>query len=179
MPKAIASQNLIIAIQAISTKWEKPARGGANAVLRNRVPEALKVPEFSASDVPVSYMIHSVSYGVRNNFAEPIESGVSVSAVAPDHLHGVTLDFANDALTVSYQYNASHGAPGRHSRKTEALNLSLGQWGRILHNGRCSWEDYWWYEKHVYNIGLFPDPFRSAFIQTKPTKIFSQMAHLF
>ena len=67
--KAIASQNLIIAIQAISTKWEKPARGGANAVLRNRVPEALKVPEFSASDVPVSYMIHLFQHHVVNDTA--------------------------------------------------------------------------------------------------------------
>ena len=101
--------------------------------------------------------------------------------VEPNHLRGIATSFASEILTVSYQYSTSQGAPERYAQKIEALNLSSGQWGRIEYNGRHSDMDngHWWYEKWVYNIGLFSHPPMSAFTRSEPTKFFSQMAHLF
>lgn len=179
MAKAVDPQSLVVVIQDISTHWEKSARSGANAVLRNRVPDALKLPNFDVSNAPLSYVLHSVRYAGRNNFAEPIKNIVTVSEIVPTELKGIFTSYVENMLGVSYQYNIGQGAPERYGRKIEALNLSSGQWGRIEYNGRHSWGEYWWYEKQIYNIGLFPHPSVSAFTRSEPTKVFSQMAHLF
>ena len=179
MPKAVDSPKLIVLIQAVCTHWEKSARGGASAVQRNQVPEALKLPDFKSPSVPLSYVVHRVYYSGRNGFAEPTRSTVEVLTTEPSNLGGVSLNFDKDILTVFYQYSRSQGAPERYSRKIEALNLSLNQWGRVLYNGRHSgMEGYWWYEKWVYNLGLFSSPSPSVLVKTEPIKVFTQMAHM-
>ena len=181
MAKTVDPQSSVVVIQTIFTQWEKSARGGANAVLRNQVPDALNLPSSDVVPAPLFYVLHLVSYSNRNNFAEPIRNTVQTSMVEPNHLRGITTSLASEILTVSYQYSTSQGAPERHAQKIEALNLSFGQWGRIEYNGRHSDMDngHWWYEKRVYNIGLFAAPSASAFTRSEPTKIFSQIAHLF
>ena len=179
MGKIVDPQSLVVVIQAISTHWEKSARGGPYAVLRSHVPKAVKLPDFSATNVPLSYVLHSVHFASRNDFAEPTKSSITVSETELTGLDGVSIDFANGTLSVFYQYDTSQGAPERYARKIEALKLTKGLWGRVEYNGRHSGaEGYWWYEKWVYNIGLFSHPSVSAFTESEPTKIFSQMAHL-
>lgn len=179
MPKAAHPPNLVVLIQVVHTHWEKSERGGARAVQRNQVPEAVKFPNHETESGPLSFVAHRVDYGGRNGFAEPLRSVVEVSVTEPTKLPGVSLAVDADTLYVSYQYSMSLGAPERYARKIEALRLSLNQWGRVCYNGRHSgYEGYWWYEKWVYNVGLFSSPPLSVFLTTKPVKVFPQMAHL-
>jgi len=125
------------------------------------------------------YVIHQAYYGSRNGFTGPTRSTRKVSSTQPPKAGGISLAFDGNRLSVFYQYDRSQGAPERFSRKIEALNLSLCQWGRILYNGRHSHlEGHWCYEKWVYNIGLFASSPMPKFTQSEPVKIFNRMAHL-
>jgi len=179
MPKVDDPPELVVLIQSVCTHWEKTERGGASAVQRNRVPEALRLPIFRPESVLISYVLHCVDYGGRNGFAEPTRSMVKVLTTEPARLGSVSLAVDADILTVFYQYRRGQGAPERYSRRIEVLKLSLNQWGRVLYNGRhTGTEGYWCYEKWVYNVGLFSSPSPSVFLTTEPVKAFTQMAHL-
>lgn len=179
MPKAADPPKPVVLIQAIRTRWEKSERGGPSAAQRNQVPEALKLPHFNPVAAPLSSVVHRADYSSKNGFAEPTKSIVDVLTTEPSNLGGVSLAVDDDELAVFYQYSRSQGAPEHYSRKIEALNLSLNQWGSVSYNGRHSGlEGYWWYGKWIYNIGLFSLPSLPIFVTTKPVNIFTQMAHL-
>ena len=178
MPKAAVSSTVVI-VQAICTHWGKSERGGASAVLRNRVPETLAFPCYESVSDPLFYVIHQVYYGSRNGFTEPTKSTLEVSTTEPANIGGIFPKVESDRLKVFHQYDRSQGAPERFGQKIEALSLSLGQWGRILYNGRHTDTDgHWYYEKRVYNVGLFAHSTSPKFTQTEPVKVFNRMAHL-
>lgn len=183
MPKTDNAESQIVVVQAICTYWGKSARGGPEAVLRNRVPEAAKLQEVKqetkAVPAPMLYAVQHIHYGNSNKFSEPTRSTAVLSASPPTQLKGIFLDYKENTLAVAYQYDRTQGAPERHSQRIEALNLSPGQWGRIRYNGRHSdWEAHWWYEKWVWNVGLFGVASPSVFLATKPIKVASYMALL-
>lgn len=61
--------NSIIVAQVICTIWSKRFRGGAQAALRNSVPERLALPPLPVlPDNPIVSIIHQVAYGERNAF---------------------------------------------------------------------------------------------------------------
>ena len=177
-------QDLTICIQCVRTCWHRAARGGPGATQRNRVPESLKLPDFKVAPVPLSYVTHHATYSDTNNFAEPLKSSaVTVSLTEPLDLGGLSLSFQSDAVGVYYQWDTSQGAPPRYTGRKEALHLYRGQWGRVCYNGRHGAEHFdsgeWWYEKWVYNVGLFAEFMPSIFLKTEPVKVASYMAHLF
>ena len=61
----------------------------------------------------------------------------------------------------------------------KALSIAEGEWGQFVYNGRFSREDYWWYEKHVVNVGLFERLASGVFTRNEATSRFEAMADLF
>jgi hypothetical protein len=61
---------------------------------------------------------------------------------------------------------------------SKRMYLQPGQWGRVLYNGRFSYEEGWWFEKRVFNIGLLEKVEEDIFISSQPTQVISQMAKL-
>jgi hypothetical protein len=180
MPKADDPQSQVVVIQAICTHWEKSARGGLNAVLRNRVPEAVKVAE---AKIPLSPLIHVAQYVYNsglNKYTKPVRTIIAPPTTTPRQAKGIFFDFAGDMLSVAYQYDRGQGAPERFAGKVKAFDLSQGEWGRIRYNGRYSDVDngHWWYEKWVWNIGLFSSVSPTAFLKTEPVKVASYMGLL-
>ncbi len=139
------------------------------------------MPSFEAlPDLP-SYVKQEARFTAGNGFAAPVRNDVEVTAHEPVKLDGLFLAIAGDTLNVYYQWDWKQGAPARSSYKHEAFCVSIGEWGRVRYNGRLT--DYdngtWWYEKWVYNIGLFQSPPLNVFLMTEPQHIYSQMGHLF
>jgi hypothetical protein len=172
----------VVCVQCIEMSWTKQSRGGPSAVLRNGVAEALPLPSLDLKETKGAscYFSHRVEYDERNDFAAPIrEKSGDSSALALD-LGSLLLSLADGALLVNYMYQYRQGAPERHPASLPALRLQLGQWGRVLYNGRLV--DYdngtWSYERRVYNIGLFAAITPGIFMTTEPVKVFSQIAHL-
>lgn len=179
-PEEAVSPSLVVYIQAICTHWDKSSRGGTDVLPRNRVPEAVSFPPPASAPKPGDYVFHRSTFTDKNGFAAPTSSSLGVTPYCPTNTGGITLSREADALCVAYQWDRSQGAPERYSAKVEALRLSPEQWGRVRYNGRLTDFDNgtWWYEKWVYNVGLFSVPPSSIFVTTEPVKIFTQMAHL-
>ena len=175
------SQYMTVCIQAICVRWHKGERGGPEAVRRNQVSEALKMPPFEPISQSPSYVKHEAVLAADNGFTAPVRNSVEVTACEPVKHGGVSLAFAGDVLNVYHQWDRSQGAPERSSYKHKAFCVSIGEWGRVRYNGRLSldWDSYWSYEKWVYNIGLFQSPPLNVFLKTEPKHIYSQMGHLF
>ncbi len=179
MPKVGKPLIQVVIVQEIHTHWEKSARGGPKAFLRNQVPEAVKLEDIEVDPGSLLYVTQHVYYSSRNNFAEPTRTVTAPPTMVVPQFDGVFLDFDNGALAASYQYNRGHGAPERSAWKTKAFSLSEGEWGRIRYNGRHSDMDgYWGYDKWVWNVGLFSSISPSAFLETEPVKVASYMGLL-
>ena len=167
-------------IQAICTSWDKSSRGGADALPRNRVPEAVTLP--APASVPKSgdFILHRSTFTAKNGFAAPTSSNLGVTPYCPKNTGGITLSRRGDSLQVTYQWDWSQGAPERYAAEVEAFCLLPYQWGRVRYNGRLSDFDNgtWWYEKWVYNVGLFSSPPPSVFVTAEPVKVFTQISHL-
>jgi len=178
-PEEAVAPTLAVYIQAICTCWDKSSRGGTDALPRNRVPEAVSFPPSASAPKPGEYVVHRSTFTAKNGFAAPTSS-LGVTPYCPPNAGGITLALDDDALHVAYQWDRSQGAPERYSAKVDAFRLSPGQWGRVRYNGRLTDFDNgtWWYEKWVYNIGLFSSPPSSVFVTTEPVKVFTQMAYL-
>ena len=96
----------------------------------------------------------------------------------------MTLD--GEKLTAEYNWRGTFGsyamkAPRRQAFLQKALEIQVGQWGRILYNERHTDFDFgiWGYGKHVFNIGLFVNPLPDVFLTTPPIKTYSKLALLF
>ena len=192
----------VICIQEIETSWTKLSRGGEGAVKRGHVPEAvelpLPIPHPSPPTDTYPFFLHLLGYSEYTEYkqwSEFLRSDVSANDDA-DILNrgGVRVSFNGEALTARYQWNWDLGAPGRrtqnaagmfvpvhHSPTQKAFEVEVGQWGRMLYNGRHTYDDSgrWHYSKNIFNIGLFINPQPDVFLTTPPIKIYSKMAHLF
>ncbi len=104
---------------------------------------------------------------------------------------GVTIYPGEGSIRVVYEYDSRLGVPrrdaighapdetGRHRPlQYEAFVLRSGEWGRLKYNGRHTGEEGWWYDKWVFNIGLFPRWSPDIFLDTPPCASYSQMARL-
>ena len=180
MPKAGSPPNLVVCVQCIQTYWDKSARGGMEAEARNRVPEALKLLSCQPLDTPLSYIVYCAYFSKSNVFVEPLKCTVETSLTEPLHTGGVSMSLLGNSLAVYYQWDNGQGAALRYSGRKEAFQVSVGQWGRVLYNGRYVDFDNgtWHYEKRVYNVGLFVSPSPSVFIKTEPVEATSYMALL-
>lgn len=69
------------------------------------------------------------------------------------------------------------GLPLRAAAKAD-LELAVGEWGRVLYNGRFSTDEGGWYQKTVVNVGCFDEARAGAFVSTRPLYTIDRMVSL-
>lgn len=167
-------------VQAICVRWSKESRGGRNATLRNQVPEVFELPEGLKPLHMETLFFHCLFFDESNLFISPYISEVLRHDLPKEFDYScVQVHPTEVGLRVVYQYNMRCGAPERTPIKRD-IRLQVGQWGRILYNGRFSDIDdgYWCYEKWTFNIGFFQDPIPHVFLNSPAVKIHSDLALL-
>ena len=74
------------------------------------------------------------------------------------------------------------GAPARtgavEGRPPAHFQLQLGNWGRVVYNGRHSDDRGWWYEKVVANVALLVKFDSQVFLRDTPAHELNEMAEL-
>jgi hypothetical protein len=169
-----------VLVQRIKTVWTKKSRGGRLASLRNAVPEALAVP-FEGRRGAAGFVIHEVVYHEADEFGGPLS--VSLKEFAGDRLEVgcVTVRLSGDDVVVEYLHSYGGGAPVRRGRgglaPPRSFALGRGQFGRVIHNGRFS-GDEWWYEKVVVNVGGRGRQSPAAFTRGGPAFVIDDTAAL-
>jgi hypothetical protein len=179
---------MLAVVQIIFSTWSKEYRGGPKASERNRVPEAEVVPR-PAERIPEPYYLVHTSKRVFGSLPGtnrlPGPSVQVISADEPFYAGSVRIGWEGEQLRVDYHWTWDAGMPERHSRR-DVLQIQPGQWGRVRYNARLSIchfpgggdSDDWWYEKWVFNVGLFSTFREGAFIETEPVKVYSAMDRL-
>jgi hypothetical protein len=178
----------LVVIQVIRSVWGKAFRGGEGARVRNQVPEALELPLPTDRIVVPSYLVHSSQSsfpGIPATSRSPRETLRVRPATEPLTCGCLHARLEDGKLSVDYQWTVAAGMPARYPRR-DVLVVSPGQWGRIRYNERhspsytfnCWGEGEWWYEKWVFNIGLFTTLSSRPFLDTMPAKVYSAMDHL-
>jgi hypothetical protein len=176
-------------IQHLKTDWTKVSRGGAGAVKRNSTPEAVIFPcflGFHATDF--RFHIHDVRFTEAAAFS--LDETVAYEEGSVWKNGCVRLVPEGDVLRILFEYGGhSGGTPAREMfdaagncllLNEEAFRLRVGEWGRVSYNGRFSCVDTgnWWYEKHIFNIGMVLRAPEDWFAQSKPHHVYSRMAQL-
>ena len=171
-------------VQVICTSWSKEYRGGPQAAERNQTPDEEILPRPTAPlDQPV-YLVHQVQHFFgRVPLIGRLPGPPLQTHSAAEHFHRgcVQIQWNDQKLHVDYHWMSDAGMPERHSRR-DVLQLEGDQWGRVFYNARISgwnslagFDGSWWYEKWVFNIGLFSEFQPQVFKDTIPVKTFSQL----
>jgi hypothetical protein len=176
---------MLAIVQIIYTSWSKEYRGGLRAAERNRTRDEEILPQPAESlDQPV-YLVHTVKhqFGDVPSMGRLLGPSLQIhSAAEPIHADCVWIQWNDQRLHVDYHWTADAGMPERNTRR-DVLQLERDQWGRVCYNSRISgWNSLagfncsdWWYEKWVFNIGLFSEFQPGRFKDSTPSKCFSQM----
>jgi hypothetical protein len=176
-------------IQHLATQWTKASRGGAGAVKRNGTPEAMVFPCFLGFHVTdFRFRIYEVRFTESAAFV-PIDT-VAIEEGSFWKTGCLRVVREGDILLVRFEYDGwGGGAPTRETfdavgnrllLNEEAFRLRVGQWGRVSYNGRFSCVDYgnWWYEKHVFNVGMALRAPEDWFTRRQPDYTYSRTAQL-
>lgn len=166
-----------IVLQAIDTVWSKTSRGGEGARLRRTLPTALPMPlECFASP----YALHHATFAESKGFerSDRIVRGKSLPELGVRDLLLQQEDASLAVQLVRDPHNAA--VAGRIFHSVPAFSLKPGEWGQLQYNGRYVEHDRgnWWYEHHVYNIGLLDAADLDRFVRTKPDRRFLELARL-
>jgi hypothetical protein len=173
---------MLAVVQIVFTRWSKEFRGGPGATARNRVPEADEFPLPPKRPAEPSYVVHTIKhvFGSLPGIGRLPGPALQVlSAEEPFHAGCLSASWCDQQrLQVDYQWTSDAGMPARYPRRG-VLTLQPGQWGRVRYNARIRLTGHdcsaWWYEKWVFNIGLFPVLAARAFLDSEPIKIHSEM----
>ena len=147
-------------IQHIEHLWSKAERGGHGAQLRSQLPMADSIPGLPAENGANSYCLSTLRYCCTNKF---VREERSETHELPSVLHLKCLDLAkaDGRLAIGYTHRPEvAGAPARehscHPKKLGAIRG--GETAQVIYNGRhtCIDSGDWWYEQHIYNIGIAP-----------------------
>lgn len=168
------------------TIWTKASRGGRMAVLRQRIPKRLSLPEW----VGVPEMLwHSVEFAEVTGFSAPVQR--SIKAVTGEELER-SLDLSvvpREERQVEFTFRASPGAPqcrfadkaGRPIPAEYRVVLKPTQWVSFERNIRLvDWDEgSWWYEHWTINAAV-TDSVQSAqfFLVQPPLRQYSLKARL-
>lgn len=172
-------------IQVIFTEWSKEFRGGPGASERNRVPEVEALPLPVENPIASAYLVHTVRhrFGSIPSLGRLPGPALQVHPLDEPYQAGcVQVSFEDGQLRVDYHWTPDAGMPERHTRRG-VLRLAEGEWGRVRYNARISayhtiaGYDYndWWYEKWVFNIGLFSRLGPRLFLESELVKVHSEM----
>jgi hypothetical protein len=164
----------VVVVQKLLTRWEKTGRGHPIATMRASLPSAMELPP-GLLDGPVAY--HSVTFDQRVDFAPSVAH--ERRANPPEHDCGLSLALHENRLSASFQWEQDCGAPRRNAGvPTRLFELAIGQFGRLIHNGRFTPEYSWTYQQVIVNIGLFAPATASSFLSTEPAMLADLRADL-
>src|ERR1051325_9944180 len=96
----------ILVIQHITTKWDKHARGGKYAVLRNAVQEAAKVHIEKPDKIQPAVVYQKLFFGM-SSFTEPREKREIDPDLWPLTAGCVTVTRSPDRVMATFQYRPS------------------------------------------------------------------------
>lgn len=168
----------LIAIQSICTSWTKASRGGMNASARNHTLEILEVPRLTSPFPYDVFLLHTVVYSESHHFQQPMQRLEQKEQTYPFRHDCLMLSFTENTLDITIEWERSKGVPRRLVFPRKGFSLQEHQWGRVIYNLRLSWEDHWAYEKHVLNIGFFPQFSPKVFLETQPAHTYRDIARL-
>ena len=167
-------------VQQIETIWGKESRSSEKAAIRNSVPDAFEAP-ISEKGKSLHQYIH---FDEKTEFKHPTSKISSIDDNRKNHFFdAVRVYFEDDVLKVVYSYSPDQvGAPERSPVPRQVLSLNNGEWGKVVYTGRfCgSYTGYgdWFYRKEVFNIANVSGPHVRIFQETKPKKVFTDIADL-
>lgn len=165
----------VVVVQKLLTRWEKAGRGHPVAAIRASLPSALELPPILL-DGPVAY--HSVTFDQRVDFA-PSVTHDQRRATPPERDCGLSLTLDNNRLSASFQWEPDCGAPRRNAGvRMRLFELEVGEFGRLIHNGRFTPEYSWTYQQVIVNVGLFAPATVSSFLDAQPNMLADLRADL-
>jgi hypothetical protein len=167
----------IVVIQHIVTKWDKSARGGENAVQRNAVPEAAKLSVAQWEGRGIEVLQQSLYYRWDRS-VDPIERITTNPPARPIRIGCVVVEVAGEEVTAEFRYDRGCGGAPERGWARKTMRVSQEMWVQMVYNGRFTGEDYWWYEKHVVNVGLFERLSSGLFTRCAPATRFEAMGEL-
>lgn len=170
----------VIVVQHIRTVWKKAERGGANAVLRSRIPEAAKIPAERLKGPEITLVQQDLNFG-RGHLTVPCEKITANPTFLPLTVGCVTVHELESEVAVHFRYDRECGGAPDRGWARKSLRLSQNEWVQIVYNGRhtAGYDMYQWYEKHAINVGLFERISSGLFTRSAPTHRFDAMAILF
>ncbi|SRR6266498_2377808 len=196
-----------ILIQSICIAWTKASRGGAAAVVRSRVPEAIPLPSVPEHSRP-AFLLHFAEFREADEFCNGAPEVMSVLPASGPLRFGRLLirPFSESAEVVyllqrpewapSTQHVQAAYLPGRLGtgltpcyveppqlripEHQPAFRLGPGEWGRVTYNWRYS-HGYWRYERWTFNIALLGvEPVSSTlFLERTPSHVLTRLSRLF
>jgi hypothetical protein len=174
----------VVLVQSIVVVWSKAARGGKNAALRNRVPEAVRLPaQLPGADhlssgqlIPILYHALSYPYAQPSEFERPFyDNWESLPSHLPD-LTTITLQGGLYGYKRQSKYVEQPPPPRNTLRvdqtlyvtfdwkgiiwapvrpsKVDRFEFKLGQWGQIRLNGRTGFLEGGEWEYYKYVLNI-------------------------
>ncbi len=163
----------LIVIQKLITRWTKESRGGPAADARNATPGALPIPGTAPGTTGI--LLHTITFFERDRFApNPTYSVIEWDAVC-ELIPDLELRLDESTLRVRYRYSHALGAPERPSGGV--THLGPGQWCRVVHNGRMSFDRGWSYHDTIVNIANGTVEHRT-FLESPPLDVDDHRAEL-
>lgn len=168
-----------IILQQIIVRWTKQSRGGANATKRNAVADAFPL-DIPAHDFPFALVHHQLNFNEDSNFESP-EITINVEPMHPptsiSDLACMKFDIqAERVIMQPLETMACLGAPPR-NLEFKRIQLAVGQWGRLMLNGRFGFANAWSYQKSVTNIAFVEAIDHNIFLG-EPDQFIQMMADL-
>lgn len=149
-------------IQLIETHWTKRSRGAPGAVARNAVPEIVRLPAITHSDL---VLIQRAAFSEHDQFAHPATQDFAPFTPADSSQYHLEISHQDGAAKVRFfgtPYLTTSGRPA-----SDAL-LMPDSWLRIIANVRLSTHDSWSYRKFVFNIVHAPSGDANALVASQP-----------
>ena len=187
----------MLLVQKIKVSWNKECRGGEGAIQRSKMNQAAMLPknffEYVSFGRPYHYLYLSQD---REGFHTKMERK-DILKEKKDTMRFLCepveiLQENDDEYRVNYRYDLHYRAiPPRYQYDStgtpmplneEAFTLHIGEYGRVVCNGRFVDIDlgWWWYEMEIVNIRVMPKDSMhlDCFLSEEPKYIYKQIAFL-
>jgi hypothetical protein len=152
--------------------WDKSARGGEGARVRNSVPQALEMPLMDWSPKDQMLYVDVSQWDGTNGFVKPYARRQEQVNVKDGYSFGcVQIRSHPEGLDVQYHYNQHGcGAPDRPYLHRNIV-VKAEQQLQILCNGRFSdiCSGIWWYKQVTVHIAWIDrEPSKRVFLENAP-----------
>lgn len=169
-----------VILQQIIVRWTKASRGGTNASKRNAVADAFQLAEIPQHNFQNALIHHQLTFTEEIGFVSPsVEMNVEQLQIPLQltELACMRFQVKPDVATFQPLENMTClGAP-RRNLVFKRMELSVGQWGRFMLNGRFGFANEWSYQKMVTNIAFVETVDRDIFLG-EPDQFIQAMADL-